>query len=355
MENSISSLKVIKKFTISMFIITVLFFIFYYMEAWLIPFFIAFILAYALHAPTKTLSVKLHISQSISAGILILLLISAFGFFVVFMIPLIKNAMMIIINKIPKLIECAPIFVNDFIKSIFQSIGLDRAFNIENELEKYFLTFTSDLPIYILNFLNTGMALIYIIMFVFMTPILTFYLLKDWNKIESYTRSILKKISSPVANNIIYNINTNLAAYIKGQTIICFILSILYSIGIYFIGTKEFIICGIFSGILSIAPFFGPFIGIMTTITMSIDDFMYGYQYALLCCLYVVIPFLDSNFITPKIIGSKTGIHPFWIFFSICATVAILGSVGIFIAIPIAVIFSTICKEMAKRIDTIKQ
>jgi putative permease len=320
------------------------------MGQWLIPFGIALILAYALHAPTKTLSLKLNISPSLSAGILVLALVSAFGFFAIFMIPLLKNAIIVLINKIPKLIEYAPGFINRIAKSVFQTLGLERTFNIESELEKYISMFTSDFPIYLLNFLNRGMTLIYVIMFVFMTPILTFYLLKDWNKIEEYIQLFLKKISSPTTTDIFSGINTKLAAYIKGQLIICIILSVLYSVSIYLIGTNEFIICGIFSGFLSFAPFFGPFLGFLTTVTMSIDDFLYGYQYTLLCCLYVVIPFLDSNFITPKLIGKKTGIHPFWILFSICATMSILGTIGIFISVPMAVVLSAICKEIVKKI-----
>ena len=66
--------------------------------------------------------------------------------------------------------------------------------------------------------------------------------------------------------------------------------------------------------------------------------------------LYLVIPFMDSNFITPRLIGKSTGIQPVWLLFSICACLSILGTVGIFISVPMAVVLSTVCKECVKKL-----
>ncbi|GHT89284.1 AI-2E family transporter [Alphaproteobacteria bacterium] len=338
-----------KAIVITVFLATLLAVI-YSMGQWLIPFIIAMILAYALHAPVRTISTKLKISQALAASIFIIALIALFSFFAIFMIPLIKNAFIVLLSKLPKLMEFIPGFINSILRKIFFSIGIERTFNIENEMEKYVGLLTAGLPMFFLNFINHGIAIAYIVMFIFMTPILTFYLLKDWNKIENYIEILLKKTSSNLAATIITNINKKLGEYIKGQLIICVILSILYSVGIYFIGTNEFLTCGIFSGFLSFAPFFGPFLGFMTAITMSIDDFSTTFQYTLLAILYVAIPFLDSNFITPKLIGKKTGIPPFWILFSICATASILGTIGIFISVPMTVVLSTTCKELIKKV-----
>ena len=120
--------------------------------------------------------------------------------------------------------------------------------------------------------------------------------------------------------------------------------------GLLYIGVDRYIVCGIVSGLLSIAPFFGPLIGLLTTLATSLDTFSDAYQYALTIILYLLIPFLDSNFITPRFIGKKTGIQPVWLLFSICASVSILGTMGIFISVPMAVILSTACKEFAKKL-----
>lgn len=349
MQGNVDVSKLTRKFIVFL-LISFAFFVFYCMGQWLAPFLIALILAYALHAPTKQLAAKFKISQALSSGIFVLALISAFVFFMIFMVPLLKNTVLLLINKLPKIMSSLPALFDDSIQKFLNLLGISKTITLESELEKYFSTFTSDLPTYLFNFLNTGVTLVYIIMFAFMTPILTFYLLKDWNKIEEYSKKIIDRLSSKTAKNIFLNINSVLGQYVKGQLTICCLLSVFYCLGLCFIGTKEFIVCGLISGILAFAPFFGPLLGFITTLTMSIDDFNFSYQYLLLCCIYVTIPFLDSNFITPRLIGRKVGIHPFWILFSICATVSLLGTIGIFISVPVAVTLSTVCKEFAKKL-----
>ncbi len=334
----------------SVFLLLALIAIFYAMGQWLIPFVIALILAYAFHAPTKSISTNLKISSSISAGIVVSLMVSIFAFLAIFLVPLFKNAAMVLINKLPRLMQTAPASINDLLHRSSSSLGIDHTFDVSASFQKYVGQVTSDLPNHILNFINTGVAVVYVVIFAIMTPLITYYLLKDWSKIENSIVSILAKFSSTATLETIKNINKKLAAYTKGQLLICCILSVLYSVALYFIGVKEFLVCGIFSGFLSFAPFFGPLLGLLATLAMSIDDFSFTYQYTLTMCLYAAIPLLDSNFITPKLIGKTTGIQPFWLLFSICATVSVLGIAGVFISVPMAVAISTICKEIVKKL-----
>lgn len=322
----------------------------YSMGEWVIPFIIALILAYAFHVPTQKLSEKLHISLSFSAGIIVLLFLTFVAIFTIFLLPIFKNALSILTINLPNLLQSFPNFINEFCKNIFQKFNIDISFDIGTIVKNAILELTSDLPNYIANFVNTGLTLVYIIMFLFMTPIITFYLLKDWDKIEKFFTEFLKRIFSKSMIDIIKQINTKLGLYIKGQLIVCTILSCLYILSLLFLGVNKYFVCGLLSGILSIAPFFGPFIGLLTTLAISIDNFSHFYQYLLVVCIYLIIPFIDSNFITPKYIGKKTGIQPVWLLFSICSAVSILGTVGIFISVPIAVIFSTLCKELIKRL-----
>ncbi|MDR1034348.1 MAG: AI-2E family transporter, partial [Holosporales bacterium] len=177
-----------------------------------------------------------------------------------------------------------------------------------------------------------------------------FHLLRDWDKITVSVQSILKKIASETVMMALSRINTNLGAYVRGQFAVCCILTVVYSTGLFFLGLSEYVICGILSGFLSFAPFFGPVFGFSMTLVMAIDDFSSIHQYILMCCLYTVVPLLDSNIMTPKLIGKSVGIQPVWLLFSICAAISVLGAAGIFISIPVAVILSTICKELVKKV-----
>lgn len=347
MKNSGTSKK-IKWIVNSLFLASVILLV-YKMGQWVIPFVIALIFAYAFHVPSMMISRILHVSTTISSIIIVLGIITSVSLFTVFLVPLLKNAMMIIIQQLPVIVKEVPPYVDKNLHNICSIFGIERTFDVGAIFNEYLSTFALNLPQHLFGVIDTGMTLMYVIVFAFMTPIITFYLLKDWVKIENSFTSLLNKCVSTSLISILRPVNSKLGLYIKGQLIVCGILAFAYSIGLFCVGVQKFIVCGIVSGILAIAPFFGAIIGLITTLATSLDC-LHAYQYAMVIALYLIIPFMDSNFITPRFIGNKTGIQPVWLLFSICACVSVLGTGGIFISVPMAVILSTVCKECVKKL-----
>lgn len=338
--------KIIFNTIISIFILTIC----YAMGKWIIPFIIGIILAYCLHYPSQLLSEKLKISTSLSATFILVFIISIFSVIFIFLIPLVQNATLVLLKKLAIILNTSSAdSINEFVNNILLKFGIDKSIDVGTGIQHYINNSIHNVPKYLYNFINTGKSIVYTVIFMGMTPIITFYLLKDWNKITKYLIIILRRFSSNKFIDLLISINKKLGDYIKSQLLICCILSLIYLMGLKIIGVNEYLVCSIFSGFISIAPFFGPCIGLAVTLAMSLDDFILPYQYFITIGLYILVPFIDSNFITPKLIGDKLGIHPFWMLFSICASMSILGTPGIFLSIPIAVIFTTIFKVIFNR------
>ncbi|MDR1476434.1 MAG: AI-2E family transporter [Holosporales bacterium] len=321
----------------------------YSMGKLIVPFLVSLILAYALHVPSRYLSQVLHISFSVASGIIVSVLLAFSGLFVIFLIPVIKNSAIAIVQRLPIFLHSLPNSVNTFLSNVCSTFGIEKQFDIATNLQNYISEITSSWPNYIVHIVDTSMAMFHSVIFIIMVPIIVFHLLRDWDKITLSIQSILKKMTSETVITVLNQINTTLGIYVKGQLLVCCILSIVYSTALFFLNLEEYFICGIFSGFLSFAPFFGPVIGFLTTLAMAIDDFS-ARQYLLACCLYTIVPLLDSNLITPKLIGKSIGVQPVWLLFSICAAISVLGAAGIFISIPVAVILSTVCKELLKKV-----
>ncbi|MDR0640287.1 MAG: AI-2E family transporter [Holosporales bacterium] len=321
----------------------------YAMGSSLIPFVVSLILAYILHVPVRNTSKLLHVSQSVSAGIVVILLITIFTLFITCFIPITKNSLLVLFKKLPILLTSLPDFINDFLTKILSAIGINKSFDIGVNLQNYLSEITKIWPNYLMNIINTSVAMVHSMFFIVIIPILVFYLLKDWDKMTVSIKSILERTVSPTVINLLRSINANLGKYIKSQLLVCCLLAVLYTIGLCCLGLDDYFMCGILSGLLSFAPFFGPLISLFITLVMAIDEFL-PHQYILTCCLYVIIPLLDSNFITPKFIGQKIGIPPAWLLFSICASISVLGTMGIFLSIPVAVILATVFKDISTRV-----
>lgn len=319
------------------------------MGKWNIPFIISLLLAYCFHYPSKLIVERIKISPTLSAGIIVFLLIGIFTIIGLFVLPLVQNAFLVFLKKISFLVNNGSLeAVNDVFKSSLLKLGIDNSqIDLVPGIKQWISEMFSNIPSYAINFIQTSKSIVYIIMFMFMIPILTFYLLKDWTKITKYSKIVIHKFISDNVIHILENINYQLGTYIKGQLLVCCILSFIYVLGLKIIGVNDSLICGLFSGFISIAPFFGPCIGCFITCAMCLNDFVTS-QYILIILLNVVITFLDSNFITPKLIGNKLGIHPFWMIFSICANMAVFGITGIFLAVPLTVVFATVIKMIIK-------
>jgi predicted PurR-regulated permease PerM len=285
-----------------------------------------------------------------SAGIIVLLLIAIVAIFGTFFVPLAKNATVVLIQKMPVLLQTLPDYINDVLNNASKMIGLERTFDIGGEFKRYVSEIAMNLPSYVPNFIDTGKTLVYVVIFTLMTPILIFHMLKDWPQIEKTFHTMLTKIAPAAVGDVIEVLNKKLGAYVKGQLLVCCVLSVIYSTSLWIIGADQYMFCGIFSGLISVAPFFGPLLGLFTTLAMSWDEFAFTYQYVATLSAYVVIPLLDSNFLTPRLIGRFTGIKPVWLLFSIGATISILGVAGIFLAVPTAVVMSTVCKEITRKL-----
>ena len=323
-----------------------LFFILYIMGKWSIPFAVSLVLAYCFHYPANQISVRLKVSTAISSGIIVVLLVTVCTLVGIFIIPLMQKAAIVLLQKISILVNnTSPELINETIQEFLKKIGIHQLVNIGESVQNYIRSVVANVPKYLISFINTSKSIIYTLMFMFMIPIITFYLLRDWNKFVRYAKILLRKLTSPNIVILIQNINNRLAEYIKGQLSLCVVLSVVYSMLLTIIGANESIICGLFSGMISIIPIFGPFIGLGTTLAMNINDSS-AYQYLFIILTYLTIMFVDSNYLTPKFIGEKLGISPFWMLFSICATMSLFGTAGLFLAVPLTVIFATISRHI---------
>src|SRR5690606_15035343 len=104
------------------------------------------------------------------------------------------------------------------------------------------------------------------------------------------------------------------------------------------------------TGIFSFIPYFGMLIGMLTAIIIGF--FQWGFDllhFGLLAAVFMVGQFLEGNFIAPKLVGEKVGLHPVWIIFGLFAFGALFGFVGILLGVPMTAIIGVIVKFIASQ------
>ena len=308
----------------------------------LLPFIIGIILAYILNP----LVLKLEdIGLSHFFSVLIALLISICFFLggFIFLIPVLLDQLTDIITKIPLIYEK----VLNFIEQNFSSfIDYDNYLVAINNI----LTDKSgEIFNIIINVLSgaflKGKAFITIIGLSIITPIVTCYILYDWNKIKIYITNLIPNKQKKSLNVKIVRINYVLATFFRGKFIISLFLIIYYSTLLTFINIDGAISIGSIIGVLSFIPYLGTILGFILAISFSMLQLGSFISVFYILLIFIFGQIVESYILEPKFISKSVGLHPLVGMFMIIAGGAAFGIIGVLLAIPITAVAAVILFE----------
>ena len=288
----------------------------------IMPFFAGIILAY-LFNPAKKYLVGWKLGKGFSALLIIVLFICFITTFIFLMLPVFMEQFQVLSTKIPAYLANITGEGKFFFDAIRQNFS-----NLDNSSVYGFINKALQNLFSVLNILSL----------IFITPIVTFYLLRDWEPMISKINSWLPERKAPIIRQQFHEIDLMLAAYIRGKVTICLFLAIFYGAGLAILGLDYGLSIGIIAGFLSLIPYFGLIFGIFVSLGLAFIQFGDSLPIFLTAGLFVVGQLCDDYWLTPKLIGNKTGLHALWIIFALMAGASLFGFLGILLAIPVAVI-----------------
>ncbi|MCB9072566.1 MAG: AI-2E family transporter [Bdellovibrionaceae bacterium] len=184
---------------------------------------------------------------------------------------------------------------------------------------------------------NVSSAIVVLLSFV-MIPVFFFYETKDYEKIRSFLLNIVPHSWRPHINEFLENVDIILSGYVRGQFLVCIILSLLYTCALFIAGVPFALIIGIMTGFLSIIPYLGFSLGFSLAFLSALASFEGMGPIIGLCLGYGIVQFLESFIITPRIVGDKVGLTPFEAILALIIVGNLLGFVGLFLGIPIGAV-----------------
>ncbi|MEX5727262.1 putative PurR-regulated permease PerM [Rhodovulum iodosum] len=185
--------------------------------------------------------------------------------------------------------------------------------------------------------LTSAMSVINVLLLLFIVPVVTFYLLLDWDLIVAEIDKMLPRDHAPVVRRLAREIDTALASFVRGQGSVCLIMAVFYGITLMAVGLQFGLVVGILSGLLAFIPFVSSILGGVVAIGLAVFQFWGEWlMIALVAVVYVGGQMLEGNFLTPKLVGSSVGLHPVWVIFALSAFGAVFGFAGLLVAVPVA-------------------
>lgn len=189
-----------------------------------------------------------------------------------------------------------------------------------------------------------GLALFNLLALVFITPIVAFYLLRDWDRILGAVDSWLPLSHADTIRGLAREADGLLSGFIRGVAMVCLILGAFYAISLTVIGLQFGLIIGLVSGLVSFIPFVGALFGFIFGVGIALTQFADWQLVSLVAGVFVVGQIAEGNWLTPKLVGSRVELHPVWVIFALLAGGVLFGFVGVLLAVPLAVVISVLVR-----------
>lgn len=197
---------------------------------------------------------------------------------------------------------------------------------------------------------QSGLDILSLAGLVALVPVVTFYLLLDWDKLIANLRDLLPRHLEPTVARLTAECDDVLAAFVRGQFIVMLLLGLTYAVGLQVVGLKLGIIIGLLAGLGSIIPYFGFIIGIVSAGISSLFQFGFDPTPLLKVCLVFGIgQVLEGWVLQPYFIGDRIGLPPVAVIFAIMAGGQLFGLVGMLLALPLAAVIMVLLRHAHDR------
>lgn len=188
------------------------------------------------------------------------------------------------------------------------------------------------------DLLAGGLAVINFLSLLILTPVVAFFLLRDWDYLVERIDSWLPRQHAPTIRELAKQIDTMLAGWVRGVALVCVILATFYCIALSVVGLNSALIVGMIAGFLSFIPFVGAAVGFIISVGLALLQFDSYINVGIVAAIFAIGQVVEGNFLTPKLVGERVGLHPVIVIFALLAGGVVLGFTGVLLAIPLAAV-----------------
>lgn len=192
----------------------------------------------------------------------------------------------------------------------------------------------------------SGAALLGWLANLLLIPVLTFYLLRDWDLLVAAVEALLPRSRAALWTRIARESDEVLGAFLRGQVLVMFALGVIYTTGLWLAGLDFALLIGMFAGMVSFVPYLGLIVGILVAGIASVLQFQGAEQLPWVVTVFVVGQLLEGTVLTPRLVGERIGLHPVAVIFAVMAGGQLYGFFGILLALPVAAVVMVLLRHL---------
>ncbi|MEX2451358.1 MAG: AI-2E family transporter [Rhodospirillales bacterium] len=314
----------------------------------LLPFVAGAGIAYLLNPLTTRLQ-QWRCSRTVATLLIMLVFTAVVVAVILLLFPLLQGQIVSFVERVPGYVETLRQKVVPYLEHIWLSLSLSQEQELKDAAGEQAGSAIKWVGGVLKNILSGGLALFQLISLIVITPIVTFYLLRDWEKIVVKMDSWVPKHHADTIRDLARRIDDTIAGFVRGQASVCSILALYYGIALSAVGLEFGLVIGILAGLISFIPYVGASLGFLGSVGLAYAQFSELTPILMVGGVFIVGQILESYFLTPKMVGDRVGLHPVWIIFALMAGGALFGFTGMLLAIPVAAVIGVLARFAISR------
>jgi predicted PurR-regulated permease PerM len=194
-----------------------------------------------------------------------------------------------------------------------------------------------------------GFALFNVFSLTVVTPVMSFYLLRDWPSMIARLESWMPRRSAATLRQLARDIDRVLSAWLRGQLLCCLILGVFYAAALSAIGLDLGLMVGLVSGLLSFIPYVGSMTGLVLSILLAIGQWGHWDGVLLVLAIFFTGQAVEGYIIYPRLLGGRVDLHAVWVIFALFAGGVAFGFLGVLLAVPMAAAIGVLARYWLRR------
>jgi predicted PurR-regulated permease PerM len=315
----------------------------YLLRAILLPFVAGMAVAYFLDPACDRLELW-GLSRSAATGIVSLIFAILVVIAVLLIVPLIIDQFTQFLYSLPDLLNRAHEKLLPFYAKLQQRFNLPNLADLAAMARDRMGSALAWVGQGLANVARGGVAIASLLSLVFITPVVTFYLLRDWDRVIARIDGLLPRHHAATIRAQAREIDRTMAGFARGQATVCLVLAAYYGSALMLVGLPFGLVVGIAAGVLTFIPYLGAASGLVVGMAIAFVNFDGWSGPISVAVIFAIGQVLEGNFLTPRLVGNRVGLHPVWIIFALLAGGTLFGFLGLLLAVPSAAVIGVLVR-----------
>jgi len=315
----------------------------------LTPFVIAAMLAY-LGDPLADRLERLRCNRTLATSIVFFVIVLVLAGALVLLIPLVQRQVVHLVSALP---GYGAWIQNTTLPWLQQHLNLSPStFNVESivaNIKAHAGTVGNVVAVALGYLTRSSFTVIGWATSLVLVPVVTFYLLRDWDVMVAKIDELLPRNVEPTIRRLARESDSVLGAFVRGQLLVMIALGVFYGVALWAIGLDVGPLIGMVAGLVSFVPYLGFITGLLASLIAALVQYHDWQHVVMVLIVFGIGQVLEGYVLVPRLVGGKIGLHPVAVIFAILAFGQLFGFLGVLLALPISSVLMVLLRYVRER------